>query len=199
MSFLSAITVTNRKSLATVRLWAQHGSRSLVFERMAWANARSHASLHAVAARGRLFKSFRMALGFIWEQEITGVCMLNHLVRRNLRGIAKQRMFILQVILFSQLRQWHMHIHRTYTSTVYCSYDYVHCKQSVYLSSFSFLFIYFYFLVCYGDELKMTWTTPTPSSQLVSQSRSCYCFHSIGCQVDTFNHCWEVVRVIMIA
>lgn len=146
MSFLSAITVTNRKSLATVRLWAQHSSRSLVFERVAWANARSHASLHAVAARGRLFKSFRMALGFIWEQEITGRCMLNHLVRRKLRGIAKQRMFILQVVLFSQLRQWHMHIHRTYTSTVYCSYDYVHCKQSVYWSSFSYFLFYFIFL-----------------------------------------------------
>lgn len=151
MSFLSAITVTNRKSLATVRLWAQHSSRSLVFERVAWANARSHASMQAFAARGRLFKSFRMALGFIWEQEITALCMLNHLVRRKLGGIAKQRMFILQVVLFSQLRQWHMHIHRTYTSTVYCSYDYVHCKQSVYLSSFSyyyfFNFIFLYVMV----------------------------------------------------
>lgn len=81
--------------------------------------------------------------------------MLNHLVRRKLRGIAKQRMFILQVVLFSQLRQLHMHIHRTYISTVYCSYDFVHCKQSVYLSSFSYSFLKCYFLVCYGDELKM--------------------------------------------
>lgn len=80
LSFLSAHMVTNRNRLATVRLWARRSSCSFFFfsflQSMVWANAHSW---------GRLFKSFRMALGFIWEQEITGLCMLNHLVRRKLR------------------------------------------------------------------------------------------------------------------
>lgn len=163
---------------------------------MVWANACLHVSMHAIVERGRLFKSFRMALDSIWEHETTSLCMLNHLVRRKLRRIAQQQMFILQVVLFSQLRQLHMLIHRTYINTVYCSYGHVHSKQSVYLSSFCYNFLKSDLLVCYGVELKTTWTTPTPSHQFLLLSLTVFIL-STACQVDAFNHHWEVVRVIM--
>lgn len=126
--------------------------------------------MHAVVERDRLFKSFRKAFGLLR----TGNKWLVHAkppCKEKTTQIAKQQMFILHALLFSQLRQLHMHIHRTNIIIVYCCYDDVNCKRRVlYLSSFGFNLIVIYVIFWYGDELKMIWTTPVPSHQLVRTS-----------------------------
>lgn len=121
-------------------------------KRTVWANASSRVSMHAVVESGF---GLHVRTGNYWVVHAKPPC------KEKTTQIAKQPMFILHVLLFSQLWQLHMHIHRTNINIVYCCYDYVSCKQrDFYLSSVGFNF-----------EMLLSrmviWTTPAPSHQLV--------------------------------
>lgn len=143
LSFWSAHVVTNRKLLATVRLWAQHGSRRFCFF---WAQGFEQKA-HLLWAR-QVVLIFQCS--FIEEQEISGLCVLSYLVREKKEKRRKSANNECLSYTFSCLVNWGscICIHRTYINTVYCCYG--QCKQHY----------IFYVTSWYADEFKTIWTIP---------------------------------------